>query len=197
SKPETERYDISAAPTLMKIPVLPISYDDALPLLEAIGGPVAPARWRGALPITYHVGPGPAKVHLKLKFDWKLETAYNVVARMEGSEFPDQWIMRGNHHDAWVFGAADPVSGMVSLMEEARAIGELAKTGWRPKRTIVYAGWDAEEPGLLGSTEWVEYHAAELRDKLAVYINTDGNGRGFCGAGGSHTLERFINEVGR
>ncbi|MFK7845711.1 MAG: transferrin receptor-like dimerization domain-containing protein [Rhodothermales bacterium] len=197
SKPETERYDISAAPTLMKIPVLPISYDDALPLLEAIGGPVAPARWRGALPITYHVGPGPAKVHLKLKFDWKLETAYNVVARMEGSEFPDQWIMRGNHHDAWVFGAADPVSGMVSLMEEARAIGELAKTGWRPKRTIVYAGWDAEEPGLLGSTEWVEYHAAELRDKLAVYINTDGNGRGFWGAGGSHTLERFINEVGR
>lgn len=197
SKPDTERYDISASPTLMKIPVLPISYDDALPLLKAIGGPVAPARWRGALPITYHVGPGPAKVHLKLKFDWKLETAYNVVARMEGSEFPDQWIMRGNHHDAWVFGAADPVSGMVSLMEEARAIGELAKTGWRPKRTIVYAGWDAEEPGLLGSTEWVEYHAAELRDKLAVYINTDGNGRGFWGAGGSHTLERFINEVGR
>ena len=197
SKPDTERYDISAAPTLMKIPVLPISYDDALPLLEAIGGPVAPGRWRGGLPITYHVGPGPAKVRLKLAFDWKLETAYNVVARMEGSEFPDQWIMRGNHHDAWVFGAADPISGMVSLMEEARAISELTKTGWRPKRTLVYAGWDAEEPGLLGSTEWVEYHAEELRDKLAVYINTDGNGRGFWGAGGSHTLERFINEVGR
>ncbi len=197
SKPDTERLEISAAPTLMKIPVLPISYDDALPLLEALAGPVAPANWRGALPITYHVGPGPAKVHVKLEFDWKLETAYNVIARLEGSEFPDQWVMRGNHHDAWVFGAADPISGMVSLMEEARAIGELTKTGWRPKRTIVYAGWDAEEPGLLGSTEWVEYHAAELQDKLAIYINTDGNGRGFLGAGGSHTLERFINEVGR
>ena len=197
SKPDTERLDISAAPTLMKIPVLPISYDDALPLLEALAGPVAPARWRGALPITYHVGPGPAKVHLKLEFDWKLETAYNVIAKMEGSAYPDQWVMRGNHHDAWAFGAADPISGMVALMEEARAIGELTKTGWRPKRTIVYAGWDAEEPGLLGSTEWAEYHAAELQDKLAVYINTDGNGRGFWNAGGSHTLERFINEVGR
>ena len=197
SKPETERYEISASPTLMKIPVLPISYDDALPLLEALGGPVAPGRWRGGLPITYHVGPGPAKVHLKLEFDWKLETAYNVVAKMEGSEFPDQWVMRGNHHDAWVFGAADPISGMVSLMEEARAIGELTKSGWRPRRTIVYAGWDAEEPGLLGSTEWVEYHAAELRDKLAIYINTDSNGRGFWNAGGSHSLERFINEVGQ
>ncbi|MEM8484011.1 MAG: M28 family metallopeptidase [Bacteroidota bacterium] len=197
SKPDTERLELAEAPTLMKIPVLPISYEDAQPLLAAIGGPVAPARWRGGLPITYHVGPGPAKVHLKLAFDWKLETAYNVVARMEGSEFPDQWIMRGNHHDAWVFGAADPISGMVSLMEEARAIGELVKTGWRPKRTIVYAGWDAEEPGLLGSTEWVEYHAETLRDKLAVYINTDGNGRGFWRAGGSHSLERFINEVGR
>ncbi len=197
SKPDTERYELSASPTLMKIPVLPISYNDALPFLEALGGPVVPSRWRGALPITYHVGPGPAKVHLKLEFDWNLETAYNVIARMEGSDFPDQWVMRGNHHDAWVFGAKDPTSGMVSLMEEARAIGELAKTGWRPKRTIVYAGWDAEEPGLLGSTEWVEYHAAELRDKLAIYINTDSNGRGFWGAGGSHTLEKFINEVGR
>lgn len=197
SKPDTERFEISAAPTLMKIPVLPISYDDALPLLEALAGPVAPARWRGALPLTYHVGPGPAQVHLKLEFDWNLETAYNVIAKLEGSEFPNQWVMRGNHHDAWVFGAADPISGMVALMEEARAIGELAKAGWRPKRTIVYAGWDAEEPGLLGSTEWAEYHAAELQDKLAIYINTDGNGRGFWNAGGSHTLERFINEVGR
>lgn len=197
SKPDTERYDRSAAPTLMKIPVLPISYNDALPLLKAIGGPVAPTSWHGALPITYRIGPGPAKVRLKLAFNWNLETAYNVVAKLEGSEFPDQWIMRGNHHDAWSFGAADPISGMVASMEEARAIGELVKTGWRPKRTIVYAGWDAEEPGLLGSTEWVEYHAAELRDKLAVYINTDGNGRGFWSVGGSHSLERFINQVGR
>ena len=197
AKPDTDRLALSEAPTLMKIPVLPISHKDAQPLLEALGGPVAPARWRGGLPITYHIGPGPAKVHLKLAFDWKLETAYNVVARMEGSEYPDEWIMRGNHHDAWVFGAADPMSGMVSMMEEARAIGELAKTGWRPRRTIVYAGWDAEEPGIIGSTEWVEHHAETLRDNLVVYINTDANGRGFWGVGGSHTLERFINEVGR
>ena len=194
---DAERYSIDEAPTIMTIPVLPIAYDDALPLLEAIGGPVAPEPWRGALPITYHVGPGPAEVHLKLQFDWKLETAYNVIAKLEGSEFPDEWILRGNHHDAWVFGAADPISGMVALMEEARAVGELAKTGWRPKRTLVYAGWDAEEPGLLGSTEWAEHHADELDKKAALYLNTDGNGRGFLYAGGSHTLEAFINEIAR
>ena len=194
---DAERYSIDEAPTIMTIPVLPIAYDDALPLLEAIGGPVAPEPWRGALPITYHVGPGPAEVHLKLQFDWKLETAYNVIAKLEGSEFPDEWVLRGNHHDAWVFGAADPISGMVALMEEARAVGELAKTGWRPKRTLVYAGWDAEEPGLLGSTEWAEHHADELDEKAALYLNTDGNGRGFLYAGGSHTLEAFINEVAR
>ena len=197
SKPDTDRLDREEAPTLMKIPVLPISYNDAQPLLEALGGPVVPGYWKGGLPITYHIGPGPAQVRVKLEFDWKLETAYNVVAKMEGSEFPDQWVMRGNHHDAWVFGAADPISGMVALMEEARAIAELTKTGWRPKRTLVYAGWDAEEPGLLGSTEWVEYHREELQDKLALYINTDGNGRGFLRMGGSHTLEKFINEVAR
>ena len=197
SKPDTERYEISESPTIMKIPVLPISYEDAMPLLEALGGPVAPASWRGALPFTYHIGPGPAKVHLRLEFDWNMETAYNVVAKMEGAEFPDQWVMRGNHHDAWVFGAADPTSGMVALMEEARAIAELTKTGWRPKRTLVYAGWDAEEPGLLGSTEWAEYHRETLQDKLAIYVNTDGNGRGFLGMGGSHTLEKFINQVAR
>lgn len=190
-----ERLDIEDAPTIMKIPVLPISYADAQPLLEAMEGPVVPDNWKGALPITYHIGPGPAKVHLKLEFEWKLRTAYNPVGRMEGSEFPDEWIMRGNHHDGWAFGAADPISGMVSLMEEARAIGELAKTGWRPKRTIIYAGWDAEEPGLLGSTEWVEHHKKELDEKMVAYINTDGTTRGFLGIGGSHTLEKFVNEV--
>lgn len=190
-----ERLDIEDAPTIMKIPVLPISYADAQPLLEAIEGPVAPDHWKGALPITYHIGPGPAKVHLKLEFEWKLRTAYNPIGRMEGAEYPDEWVMRGNHHDGWAFGAADPISGMVSLMEEARAIGELAKTGWRPKRTIIYAGWDAEEPGLLGSTEWVEHHKKELDEKMVVYINTDGTTRGFLGIGGSHTLEKFVNEV--
>ena len=197
AKEDAERYTVEEAPTIMKIPVLPIGYDDALPLLEALGGPVAPESWRGALPLTYHIGPGPAKVRMKLAFDWKLETAYNVVAKMEGSAYPDEWILRGNHHDAWVFGAADPISGMVALMEEARAVGKLAKTGWRPKRTLVYAGWDAEEPGLLGSTEWAEYHADELDEKAALYLNTDGNGRGFLYAGGSHTLEAFINQVAR
>lgn len=194
---DAERLDYREAPTIMKIPVLPISYADAQPLLEALRGPVAPAAWRGMLPITYHIGPGPAKVHLKLEFDWNLRTAYNTVGRIAGSEYPDEWVMRGNHHDAWVFGAADPLSGMVSLMEEARAVGELVKSGWRPKRTIIYAGWDAEEPALLGSTEWVEHHKAEISDKMVAYINTDGTGRGFLRVGGSHTLEKFINDVAR
>jgi N-acetylated-alpha-linked acidic dipeptidase len=183
--------------TFTKIPVLPISYGDALPLLRALGGPMAPQNWQGALPIPYHLGPGPAKVHLKLKFDWKIVPAYDVIARLEGSEHPEQWIVRGNHHDAWVNGAADPISGMVALMEEARAVGELAKTGWRPKRTIIYAGWDGEEQGLLGSTEWAETHADELREHAAVYINSDSNSRGGLGIGGSHTLELLANQVAR
>ena len=136
-----------------------------LPLLRALGGPVAPSSWRGALPITYHVGPGPATVRVQLEFDWKLETAYNVIATLPGSEFPDQWVIRGNHRDGWAMGAADPISGTVAMMEEARVIGEAARRGSRPRRTIVYGSWDAEEPGLLGSTEWVEHHANELRGK--------------------------------
>ena len=195
AKPDVKRLAIEDAPTIMKIPVMPISYADALPLLEALEGPVAPASWRGALPVTYHIGPGPIKVHLQLKFDWGLRRAYNPVAKLKGSVYPDEWIMRGNHHDGWAQGAADPISGMVSLMEEARAISELVKTGWQPKRTLVYAGWDAEEPGLLGSTEWVEYHLDEIQEKMVVYINTDGTGVGFMGVGGSHSLEKFVNEV--
>ena len=196
AKPDAKRLAIEDAPTIMKIPVMPISYADALPLLEALEGPVAPASWRGALPVTYHIGPGPAKVHLQLEFDWSpLRRAYNPVAKLKGSVYPDEWIMRGNHHDGWAQGAADPISGMVSLMEEARAISELVKTGWQPKRTLVYAGWDAEEPGLLGSTEWVEYHLDEIQEKMVVYINTDGTGVGFMGVGGSHSLEKFVNEV--
>ena len=192
---EADRLDRKDAPTITKIPVLPISYEDAEPLLEALGGLVAPVSWRGGLPITYHIGPGPAKVHLKLEFDWQLKPAYNVIATLSGSEFPNEWVLRGNHHDAWVHGAADPVSGMVALMEEARAIGELAKKGQRPKRTLVYCAWDAEEPGLIGSTEWVEHHKEELQKKAVAYINTDGNGRGFFNAGGSHTLQTLVSEV--
>src|SRR5438128_4528116 len=150
--PEAKRLALKDAPTLTKIPVLPISYADALPLLRALRGPVAPEAWRGALPVTYHLGPGPAKVHLELAFDWRQVTAYDVIARLEGAERPDEWILRGNHHDAWVNGAYDPISGLVALLAEARAVGELHRGGWTPRRTIVYAAWDGEEPGLIGST---------------------------------------------
>lgn len=197
STPEAKRLNRSEVTNLIKIPVLPISYGDAQPLLAALGGPVAPARWRGALPITYHIGPGPVKVHLKVESNWTTVDALNVIAKMKGGEFPDEWIVRGNHHDGWNNGAADPLSGMVAELEEARAIGELAKSGWKPKRTLVYCAWDAEEPGLMGSTEWVEHHAAELQSKVVAYINSDGNGRGFLGVGGSHTLETMMTEVGR
>jgi N-acetylated-alpha-linked acidic dipeptidase len=190
---DAKRLDRKDAQTITKIPVLPISYADAKPLLAALEGPVAPESWRGALPITYRVGPGPGKVHLKLVFDWKLVPARDVVAKIEGSVWPDEWVIRGNHHDAWVNGAEDPVSGLVALLEEARALGALVERGWRPKRTIVFCAWDGEEEGLLGSTEWVETHAAELSAKAVAYINTDGNGRGFLNVGGSHSLEAVVS----
>ncbi|HEX8678259.1 MAG TPA: transferrin receptor-like dimerization domain-containing protein [Segetibacter sp.] len=185
------------APNLLKIPVLPISYHDAQPLLSALDGPVAPADWRGALPITYHVGPGKTKVHLKLSFDWKMVPCYNVVGMIKGLQYPDEWVIRGNHHDAWVNGAGDPVSGLAALLEEAKSVGELLKTGWKPLRSLVYCAWDGEEPGMLGSTEWVEDHAAELQQKCVVYINSDGNGRGFLAAGGSHALTKMMDEVAK
>lgn len=194
---DAERLTVEEAPTIMKIPVLPISYADALPLLSALEGPVAPPSWRGALPITYHTGPGPAQVRLRLEFNWDLAPAYDVIARVRGSERPDEWIVRGNHRDGWAMGAADPISGLITLMEEARAVGELMAAGWRPKRTIVYAAWDAEEPALLGSTEWAEHHRQELREKATLYVNTDGNGRGFLSLGGSHSLERLMTQIAR
>jgi N-acetylated-alpha-linked acidic dipeptidase len=192
---DAKRLDRSEAVTIMKIPVLPISYEDALPLLQSLGGDVVPAAWRGALPITYHVGPSKDKVHLKLEFNWDQKPVYDVIAKMPGSDLPDEWILRGNHHDGWVNGAQDPLSGMVAELEEARAIGELVKKGIRPRRTIVYCAWDGEEPALLGSTEWAEDHQQELKQKAVAYINSDGNGRGFIGASGSHTLETFFNEI--
>lgn len=192
-----KRLPLSEAKTITKIPVLPISYGDAQPLLEALTGPVAPANWRGALPITYHLGPGPAKVHLKVKSNWDTKRLYDVVARIPGQGEPDIWIVRGNHHDAWVNGAEDPVSGTVAEIEEARGLAELVKEGWRPKRTIIYCIWDGEEEGLLGSTEWAEEHADELKQHAAVYINSDGNGRGYLQMSGSHSLERFMNGVAK
>ncbi len=194
---DARRLPIAQARTLTKIPVLPISYGDAQPLLAAIGGQHAPPEWRGGLGITYHVGPGPARVHLKVKFDWSLKTLRDVIARIPGGTAPDEWVVRGNHHDAWVNGAEDPISGQAPLLEEARAMGELVKQGWKPRRTIIYAAWDGEEPALLGSTEWVEAHADELAGKAVAYLNTDSNGRGYLGMGGSHSLQRFINDVAR
>ncbi|MDB2375527.1 M28 family peptidase [Gammaproteobacteria bacterium] len=193
--PDAVRLDRADAPTITEIPVLPISHKDAMPLLAAMGGDVVPAEWRGGLPITYHMGPGPARVRLKLEFNWTMVTAYNVIARLEGSEFPDEWVIRGNHHDGWNHGAADPISGLVALMAEAKSVGELAQAGNAPARTLIYAAWDAEEPGLIGSTEWVEHHAAELSEHAVAYLNTDGNSRGFINIGGSHTLEKLMGGV--
>jgi len=190
-----KRLSIPEAKTLMKIPVIPISYGDAQPLLTALAGPVAPQAWRGALPITYHIGPGPARVHLAISSNWGQKPLYDVIARIPGSQKPDEWIVRGNHRDAWVFGAWDPLSGHVDMMAEAKAIGALLKTGWRPKRTLVYASWDGEEPGLLGSTEWAETHAEELQHKAVLYLNSDTNSRGFLEVGGSHSLQRLVNDV--
>src|SRR6266851_2456311 len=194
---DAKRLALKDVKTFTRIPVLPISYGDAQNLLKALKGPIGPESWRGSLPFTYHVGPGPAKVHLKVQSNWDIKTLYDVVVKIPGSKYPDEWVVRGNHHDAWVNGAEDPVSGTVSLMEEARALGTLLKQGWKPSRTIIYCVWDGEEPGLLGSTEWAETHADELRQHAAVYINTDANGRGYLSAGGSHTLEKFINGVAK
>ena len=195
--PDAKRIAIKDAAGITKIPVLPISYGDAQPLLAALTGPMAPEEWRGALPIPYHVGPGAAKVHLKVSFNWDIKPIYDVIAKIPGSEQPDAWVIRGNHHDAWVNGAADPLSGQVALLEEARSLGELLKQGWRPKRTIIYCAWDGEEPMLLGSTEWAEEHDKELQQHAVAYINSDGHGRGYLQMSGSHTLEHFVNGVAR
>ncbi len=192
---DAKRLSVAQATTITKIPVLPISYGDAQPLLSALGGPVVPSEWRGGLPITYRFGPGAAKVHLRVKSDWSLKTLYDVIAKLPGTTEADQWVIRGNHHDAWVNGAEDPISGLVAELEEARALGTLYKQGWRPKRTIIYAAWDGEEPGLLGSTEWAETHADALKAHAVAYINSDGNGRGYLGVSGSHSLEKLMNGV--
>ncbi|HEV2352274.1 MAG TPA: M28 family metallopeptidase [Terriglobia bacterium] len=195
--PGAKRLALKDVTTITKIPTLPISYGDAKPLLAALKGHVAPASWRGALGLTYHIGPGPAKVHLKVKANWDTKPLYDVIAKIPGSTEADEWIIRGNHHDAWVNGAEDPVSGQSALLEEARALGVLLQQGWKPKRTIIYCAWDGEEEGLIGSTEWAEQHADELEQHAAVYINSDSNGRGYLGMAGSHSLEKFVNSVAR
>ena len=194
---DAKRLSIKDAQSLTKIPVLPISYGDAQPLLEAISGRIAPRAWQGGLSITYRLGPGAAKVHLKVFSNWDIKPLYDVIAKIPGSTNPEEWVIRGNHHDAWVNGAEDPISGMVAVLEEARALGELVKQGWKPKRTILYCAWDGEEPGLLGSTEWVETHVEDLRKHAVLYINSDSNARGYFELEGSHSLEHFMNDVAR
>jgi N-acetylated-alpha-linked acidic dipeptidase len=195
STANAKRLALKDAKTILKIPVLPISWGDASPLLRALTGPLAPAAWRGALPLTYRVGPSSAPVHLTVKSDWSQQPLYDVIATIKGATEPDRWIVRGNHHDGWMFGAWDPLAGNVAMLAEAKAIGALLKQGWRPQRTLVYASWDGEEPGLLGSTEWAETHAAELQAKAVLYLNSDTNGRGLLGAAGSHSLQHLVNQV--
>jgi N-acetylated-alpha-linked acidic dipeptidase len=187
------RIPLSQANTLARIPGIPISWGEAAHFLVALGGPVAPRGWRGALPVTYHLGGEGPMAHLSVHAFWDQKPIYDVIAVMRGASEPDQWIIRGNHRDGWVFGAQDPLAGQTALMEEARSLGALARTGWRPARTIVYASWDGEEPGLLGSTEWAETHGAELQAKAAVYINSDTNDRGFLFAAASYSLRALID----
>lgn len=194
---DAKRYDRNEAPNLLKIPVLPISYHDATPLLKALEGPVVPNGWQGGLPFAYHIGPGKTKVRLRVEFNWDIVPCYNVIAKIKGSKYPDEWIIRGNHQDAWVNGAADPISGLSAMLEEAKSIGNLLKTGWKPDRTLVYCSWDGEEPGLLGSTEWLETHQKELQQKAVVYINSDNNERGFLYAQGSHALEPLMDGIAK
>jgi N-acetylated-alpha-linked acidic dipeptidase len=188
------RIPLSEAKTILKIPTIPISYGDAVHFLSALTGPVGPKGWRGALPITYHVGGG-AQAHLVVQSNWDQKPLYDVIAIMPGAKTPDEWVIRGNHRDGWVFGAEDPLSGQTALMEEAKSLGALAKTGWRPARTLIYASWDGEEPGLLGSTEWAETHAKDLQAKAVLYVNTDGNNRGFLEVGASYSLTGLVNDV--
>jgi N-acetylated-alpha-linked acidic dipeptidase len=193
---DAKRLSIQEAKTITKIPVLPISYADAMPLLSALKGPVAPENWRGALNITYHIGPGPAKVHLKIASNWDIKPIYDVIGTLHGAD-DGQWILRGNHHDAWVNGADDPISGQSAMLEEARMLGELHRQGWIPKRTIIYCAWDGEEPGLLGSVEWVETHVNELKQHAVAYINSDSSERGYFFAGGTQDLQSFVSGVAR
>ena len=195
SEKGSKRLTRSEAKSLMKIPVLPISYSDAKPILDQLAGPIAPASWRGSLALTYHIGPGPAKVHMKTDFDWTTKPLYDIIATIPGDVFPDEWVIAGNHYDAWVSGADDPISGAAALLETARSLASLQKLGWKPKRTIKLALWDGEEFGLLGSTEWAEKHQDELKQKAVAYLNSDSNGVGWLGVGGSHTLEQFVTEV--
>jgi N-acetylated-alpha-linked acidic dipeptidase len=195
SLPDSKRVPPAESAQLAKIPVTPLSYADASPILEHLGGPASPREWQGALPFTYHVGPGPAKVKIHLKQDYQLRTIWDVIGKVRGTASPDEWVVAGNHRDAWVYGAVDPNSGTAAMLEAAHGIGELLKSGWKPKRTIVIGSWDAEEQGLIGSTEWGEDHAAELAH-AAAYFNVDVavSGPKF-GASSVPSLKQFIRDI--
>src|SRR5262245_8789400 len=198
SKPGVERIPLDQIKTLSPIPVQPLSYRDGVELLKRLGGPVAPEAWRGALPITYHIGPGPAKIHMRVRMDYAQRRLINVIGRITGREAPDEWIIVGSHRDAWTFGASDSVSGHVSMMSAARALGEMVKSGWKPRRSVLFVSWDGEEQGLLGSTEWVEDLQSELREKTAVYINRDAGAGGLnFAASAVHSLAPFVYDLAR
>ena len=195
---DAKRLALKDARTITRIPVLPISYADAQPLLSALQGPVAPAPWRGALAITYHVGPGPALVHLAVTSNWDIKPIYDVIATLHGSAAADQWVIRGNHHDAWVNGAEDPISGQAPRCWRRRGRwASCMRTDGLRARSIIFCAWDGEEPGLLGSVEWVETHLDELRRHAVAYINSDMNNRGFMLPGGTQDLEHLISAVAR
>jgi N-acetylated-alpha-linked acidic dipeptidase len=195
STPGAERIPLDQVATLQKIPVLPISYGDALPILRNLDGSNVPEAWRGGLPITYKTGPGPARVHMRLAFDWSVRPIVNVIGILRGSEQPDKIVMAGGHRDAWTFGGRDPISGAVSMLETARIIGAAAQRGSRPKRSIAVASWDAEEWGLIGSVEYGEEFGDVLQGNLIVYLNRESYTAGAFGAGGVHSLQPFINEL--
>jgi N-acetylated-alpha-linked acidic dipeptidase len=193
--PDSQRTPADKATDLTKVPTTPLSYQDATPIMSYLGGPESPRDWQGALPFTYHVGPGPAKIHLVLRQNYKWATMYDVIGMVKGSQLPEEWVIAGNHRDAWVYGAVDPNSGTAAMLESVHGVGELLKTGWRPRRTIVFGSWDGEEEGLIGSTEFAEQHAAELQNAI-VYFNMDVAVAGpNFGASAVPSLKQFERDV--
>jgi len=195
SLPESQRISPQQSSQMPKIPVTPLSYHDAWPVLQHLGGPDSPREWQGALPFTYHVGPGPAKLRMHLRQDYQFRTLWDVIGRVRGSELPEEWVVAGNHRDAWVYGAVDPNSGTAAMLEAVHGVGDLLKSGWKPKRTLIFASWDGEEEGLMGSTEWVEQHESELAN-AAAYFNMDVavSGPKF-GASAVPSLKQFLRDV--
>jgi N-acetylated-alpha-linked acidic dipeptidase len=195
SLPENKRIAPERSAQMPKIPVTPLSYHDASPILQHLGGPDSPREWQGSLPFTYHVGPGPVRVKMHLKQDYRFRTLWDVIGRVRGSEFPDEWVVAGNHRDAWVYGAVDPNSGTAAMLEAVHGVGELLKSGWKPKRTMIFGSWDGEEEGLIGSTEWAEQHESEL-GRASAYFNMDVavSGPKF-GASAVPSLKQFLRDV--